>query len=105
RGSRSGSSASPAPRREPPANSCADAICIECREMTERLPQSRQAPAPGFAEPWVERTMALWHFVGEPTLDELIEDEMMIPVMRSAGIDAVRLRAAYVEMARRRRGD
>jgi len=49
--------------------------------------------------------MALWHFVGEPTLDELIEDEMMIPVMRSAGIDAVRLRAAYVEMARRRRGD
>jgi hypothetical protein len=49
--------------------------------------------------------MALWHFVGEPTLDELIEDEMMIPVMRSAGIDAVRLRAAYAEMARRRRGD
>lgn len=49
--------------------------------------------------------MVRWHFMVEPTLDELIEDEIMVPVMRSAGIDAVRLRAALAEMARRRRGD
>jgi len=48
--------------------------------------------------------MASWRFSVEPTLDELIEDEMMIPVMRSAGTDAVRLRAALAETARRRRG-
>ena len=41
----------------------------------------------------------------EATLDELIEDEMMIPVMRSAGTDAVRLRAALAETARRRGGN
>ncbi|MGE0258155.1 MAG: hypothetical protein AB7H71_09155 [Alphaproteobacteria bacterium] len=37
----------------------------------------------------------------EPTLDELIEDEMMAPVLRSAGLDAQRLRALIVETARR----
>ena len=37
----------------------------------------------------------------EATLDELIEDEMMAPVLRSAGLDAQRFRALIVETARR----
>jgi hypothetical protein len=37
----------------------------------------------------------------EPTLDDLLEDEIMRPVMRSAGIDAARLRASLAEAARR----
>ena len=37
----------------------------------------------------------------EPTLDDLLEDEIMRPVMRSAGIDAARLRASLVDAARR----
>lgn len=37
----------------------------------------------------------------EPTLDDLLEDEIMRPVLRSAGIDAARLRANLAEAARR----
>jgi hypothetical protein len=37
----------------------------------------------------------------EPTLDELLEDEIMRPVLRSAGVDAARLRASLAEAARR----
>jgi hypothetical protein len=37
----------------------------------------------------------------EATLDELIEDEMMAPVLRSAGLDAQRFRDLLVETARR----
>jgi hypothetical protein len=37
----------------------------------------------------------------EPTLDDLLEDEIMRPVMRSAGIDAAGLRAKLAEAARR----
>ena len=37
----------------------------------------------------------------EATLDELIEDEMMAPVLRSAGLDAQRFRDLIVETARR----
>lgn len=37
----------------------------------------------------------------EPTLDDLLEDEIMQPVMRSAGIDAIRLKADLAETARR----
>jgi hypothetical protein len=36
----------------------------------------------------------------EPTLDDLLEDEMMAPVMRSAGITAAELRAKLSETAR-----
>lgn len=41
----------------------------------------------------------------EPTLDELLRDEIMVPVMRSAGIDPARLRALMTEVARRRPGE
>ena len=37
----------------------------------------------------------------EPTLDDLLEDEIMRPVLRSAGVDAARLRASLAEAARR----
>jgi hypothetical protein len=37
----------------------------------------------------------------EATLDELIEDEMMAPVLRSAGLDAQRFRDLIIETARR----
>ena len=37
----------------------------------------------------------------EATLDELIEDEVMAPVLRSAGLDAQRFRDLIVETARR----
>jgi hypothetical protein len=37
----------------------------------------------------------------EPTLDDLLEDEVMHPVMRSAGIDAAGLKASLAETARR----
>jgi hypothetical protein len=37
----------------------------------------------------------------EATLDELIDDEVMAPVLRSAGLDAQRFRDLIVETARR----
>ncbi len=37
----------------------------------------------------------------EPTLDDLLDDDIMRPVMRSAGIDADRLKQALAETARR----
>jgi hypothetical protein len=38
----------------------------------------------------------------EPTLDDLLADEIMQPIMRSAGVDAAQLRARLGETARRR---
>ncbi len=40
----------------------------------------------------------------EPSLDELLDDEIMIPVMRSAGIDAAQLRAELRQAAGRLAG-
>jgi hypothetical protein len=37
----------------------------------------------------------------EPTLDDLLEDDIMASVMRSSGIDAAQLRARLGETARR----
>ena len=37
----------------------------------------------------------------EATLDELIEDDVMAPVLRSAGLDARRFRDLLVDTARR----
>jgi hypothetical protein len=37
----------------------------------------------------------------EPTLDDLLADEIMQPVMRSAGVNAAQLRAGLGETARR----
>ena len=37
----------------------------------------------------------------EPTLDDLLADEIMQPIMRSAGIDAAQLKARLSETARR----
>jgi hypothetical protein len=37
----------------------------------------------------------------EPTLDDLLDDEIMTPVMRSAGVDALQLKARLAEQARR----
>ena len=37
----------------------------------------------------------------EPSLDDLLADEMMEPVLRSAGIDAKGVRELMVETARR----
>ena len=37
----------------------------------------------------------------EPSLEELLDDEMMAPVLRSAGCDAQSLRHMMVETARR----
>ena len=40
----------------------------------------------------------------EPTLDDLLEDDMMRAVMRSAGVSAAELRAKLSETARRLAG-
>lgn len=37
----------------------------------------------------------------EPTLDDLLDDDIMMPVLRSAGFDLQRFRAMIVETARR----
>ena len=37
----------------------------------------------------------------EPTLDDLLDDEIMQPIMRSAGVDAAQLKARLGETARR----
>jgi hypothetical protein len=37
----------------------------------------------------------------QPTLDELLDDDVMTPVLRSAGFDAQGFRAMLVETARR----
>ena len=37
----------------------------------------------------------------EPTLDDLLDDEIMTSVMRSAGVDALQLKARLAEQARR----
>jgi len=46
--------------------------------------------------------MACWKLeVEEPSLDELLGDEMMVAVTRSAGLDRRRLRDLLVALARR----
>ncbi len=40
----------------------------------------------------------------EPSLDDLLDDEIMIPVMRSAGLDAEQLRAELRRAAGRLAG-
>ena len=41
----------------------------------------------------------------EPSLDELLDDEMMEPVLRSAGLDTEGFRAMIAETARRLDGE
>lgn len=45
--------------------------------------------------------MRRWQMAIEPSLDDLLGDEIMIEVMRSAGIDADELRAQLHKAARR----
>lgn len=45
--------------------------------------------------------MQVWKTASEPTLEELLDDEIMRPVMRSAGLDAAALRALLRDLARR----
>jgi hypothetical protein len=52
-----------------------------------------------------EIAMLGWKMTAEPTLEELLRDDIMVPVMRSAGVDAARLRALVMDVARRRPGD
>jgi hypothetical protein len=47
--------------------------------------------------------MTRWRLVTEPTLDDLLEDEIMAAVLRSAGIDAGALRASLAALALRLR--
>ncbi|HEX9491537.1 MAG TPA: hypothetical protein VF930_14715 [Stellaceae bacterium] len=42
-----------------------------------------------------------WEMAAEPTLEELLRDDIMVPVMRSAGLDAAKLRALLTDLARR----
>jgi hypothetical protein len=46
--------------------------------------------------------MRNWKHAGiEPSIDELLDDEVMVPVMRSAGLCACDLRALVTETAER----
>jgi hypothetical protein len=45
--------------------------------------------------------MRQWRMTGEPSLDELLGDEIMGFVMRTAGLDAPELRRRLIELARR----
>src|SRR5579883_401126 len=87
--------------RRAPTPVGARAGCEDCREKTERSPQSRQAPPSAFVEPVVETLMTRWRLLVEPTLEDLLADEIMVPVLRRAGIDAAELREQLAEMARR----
>jgi hypothetical protein len=46
-----------------------------------------------------------WTMAVEPTLDDLLRDDIMVSVTRSAGIDVARLRALMTDVARRRWGE
>jgi hypothetical protein len=59
----------------------------------------------GEAQPYagtMEHRMTGWQLSKEPTLDDLLADEMMTAVMRSAGVDAKKLKGWLADMARRR---
>jgi hypothetical protein len=45
--------------------------------------------------------MWTWKTTPEPSLDELLDDEVMIAVMRSAGLTSDQMRAQLVELAGR----
>lgn len=45
--------------------------------------------------------MRNWRMVIEPTLDDLLTDDVMIAVMRSAGVDAEQIRRRLIEIAER----
>lgn len=45
--------------------------------------------------------MERWRMTGEPSLDELLGDDIMGPVTRSAGTSPEELRRTLVELARR----
>lgn len=47
--------------------------------------------------------MTKWKMMSEPSLDDLLEDEIMRPVMNSAGLDAAELRARMLKAAERLR--
>jgi hypothetical protein len=49
-----------------------------------------------------EASMRMWRMAGtEPSLDELLDDEVMVSVMRSAGLCAEDLRALVAATAER----
>lgn len=45
--------------------------------------------------------MQIWRMTGEPSLNELLNDEIMRPVMRSAGVNGEELRHTLADLARR----
>ena len=45
--------------------------------------------------------MRAWRMTGEPSLDELLDDEIMDHVTRTAGLDKTELRRRLAEIARR----
>ena len=49
----------------------------------------------------VEGEMGKWRMTGEPSLDELLDDEIMGYVMRTAGLDTSELRRQLADLARR----
>ena len=42
-----------------------------------------------------------WKMVAEPTLEEMLREDIIVLVMRSAGVDAAKLRALVTDVARR----
>jgi hypothetical protein len=95
--------------RKPGSNTSQPAICTspstprcECREMNPSAPQSRHSSPPLSRPTIAEDGMTGWKMTMiEPTLDDLLADEIMQPIMRSAGVDAAQLRAGLGETARR----
>lgn len=45
--------------------------------------------------------MRTWRMTGEPSLKELLGDDIMDPVMRSAGVSGEELRRTLAELAER----
>jgi hypothetical protein len=45
--------------------------------------------------------MPKWRMLGEPSLDELLDDEIMAYVLRADGLDVNEVRRRLVELARR----
>lgn len=49
----------------------------------------------------MESGMSRWRLAGEPDLDELLGDEVMTPVVRSAGMSHEELRRQLSDLGRR----
>lgn len=69
--------------------------------MIQPSPQFRHGSLAPSWQRRMEWIMRIWRMTGEPSLKELLSDEIMDPVMRSAGVNGEELRRRLADLARR----